>query len=132
MIIIKNVNDTFGHHAGDLVLKESADLFKSCSRRSDLLVRYGGEGFLLLLPGAVGEKAFDIAQRLHHAMGAHVFPEVGRVTASFGVATMLRFPEHLIARADQALYRAKEMGRNRVVQAEAEPVSCRRDSGGVG
>lgn len=119
----KLVNDTFGHHVGDLVLQESATLLKKYSRKSDLFVRYGGEEFLLLLPGALEEKAMEIAHRLHHAMVEHLFPDVGRVTASFGVATTTRTPETLVARADRALYAAKEAGRNRVMLAPDEPLT---------
>ncbi|MBF0110592.1 MAG: diguanylate cyclase [Magnetococcales bacterium] len=117
----KQINDRFGHPAGDVVLREAAGLLKSCSRRSDLFVRFGGEEFLLLLPGAVAEKALEIAGRLHRAMEVHPFAGVGRVTASFGVATTCRHPRHLIARADRALYAAKEGGRNRIVMADGEP-----------
>ncbi|MBF0154600.1 MAG: diguanylate cyclase [Magnetococcales bacterium] len=119
----KRVNDTFGHQVGDLVLRDAAELLKKFSRRSDLFVRYGGEEFLLLLPGAQEEKAMEIAQRLHHAMLDHIFPEAGRVTASFGVATTTWNPQHLVARADHALYAAKSAGRNQVMLAETEPPS---------
>ncbi|MBF0163483.1 MAG: diguanylate cyclase [Magnetococcales bacterium] len=116
----KRVNDTFGHYVGDLVLKEAADLLKKSSRRSDLFVRYGGEEFLLLLPGAREEQVLERAQSLHAAMAEHIFPDVGHVTASFGVATTTRNPNHLVARADQALYAAKNAGRNRIMIAAAE------------
>ncbi|MBF0181748.1 MAG: diguanylate cyclase [Magnetococcales bacterium] len=116
----KQVNDTFGHHTGDLVLKDAAELLKKHSRKSDLFVRYGGEEFLLLLPGALESKAMEVAHRLHDAMGAHLFPDAGRVTASFGVATTHRQPASLVARADRALYAAKEAGRNQVMLASAE------------
>ncbi|MBF0417513.1 MAG: diguanylate cyclase [Magnetococcales bacterium] len=116
----KKVNDTFGHQVGDIVLHDAAQLLKKVSRKSDLFVRYGGEEFLLLLPGAAEEKVLEIAKRLHESMVEHPFPTVGQVTASFGVATTLRHPDNLVARADQALYSAKAAGRNRVVAADPE------------
>ncbi|MBF0310428.1 MAG: diguanylate cyclase [Magnetococcales bacterium] len=121
----KRVNDTYGHPVGDLVLKEAAELLKKCSRKSDLFVRFGGEEFLLLLPGASPEKTLEIAERLHTAMAEHRFPEVGQVTGSFGVATTTRHPQHLVDRVDKALYAAKAAGRNRIMVApsEAEPAS---------
>ncbi|MBF0422187.1 MAG: GGDEF domain-containing response regulator [Magnetococcales bacterium] len=123
----KQVNDTFGHHAGDEVLRETADLLKKYRRKSDMFVRFGGEEFLLLLPGALEGKAMEIASRLRGALVEHRFPEVGRVTASFGVATTIRNPRQLISRADHALYLAKRSGRDCVVLAEAES-----EGGGAG
>lgn len=116
----KKINDTFGHAVGDIVLHDAAQLLKKCSRKSDLFVRYGGEEFLLLLPGASEDKSLEIAQRLHQAMVEYTFPQAGRVTASFGVATTTHHPENLVTRADQALYTAKNAGRNRVVTADPE------------
>lgn len=118
----KRVNDTYGHPVGDQVLREAAQILKKCSRQSDLFVRYGGEEFLLLLPGSGEAQAMEVAQRLHESMGTWVFPEVGRVTASFGVAVTAHHPERLVLRADQALYRAKSGGRNRVERAESEDI----------
>lgn len=77
----------------------------------------------MLLPGAPEEKAIEIAHRLHHAMVEHLFPDVGRVTASFGVATTTRTPENLVARADRTLYAAKDAGRNRIMLAPNESVT---------
>ncbi|MBF0625354.1 MAG: diguanylate cyclase [Magnetococcales bacterium] len=113
----KTINDTFGHQVGDNVLRDAAERLRRHSRRSDLFARYGGEEFLLLLPGANEAKALEIAERLREAMVAQPFPEAGRVTASFGVATTRRHVKDLVHRADQALYAAKAAGRNRVMTA---------------
>jgi diguanylate cyclase (GGDEF)-like protein/PAS domain S-box-containing protein len=116
----KAVNDTYGHAAGDQVLRVFADLLKGSYRASDIVCRYGGEEFLILLPDMTSEGACARTEQLRAALAREsiVFEDATiRVTASFGVAT---FPDHrltrdvLIAAADHALYEAKERGRNRV------------------
>lgn len=115
----KKVNDTFGHGAGDEVLKKFADIARQGLRRSDLLCRWGGEEFLILLRGTVLEEALRIAERFRKRIADAVFPpydQSGLVTVSIGGAS---FPpsrdfERLVADADVALYRAKREGRNRV------------------
>jgi diguanylate cyclase (GGDEF)-like protein len=121
----KNVNDTCGHPAGDLVLKEVAAIFQSSVRSYDWVGRYGGEEFLLILPGSGFAGARVRAEQLRMAVqwarihdGTRSIP----MTASFGVAS--GFPSHfemLIQAADVALYRAKNSGRNCVMAAEIEP-----------
>lgn len=112
----KNVNDTYGHKAGDQVLKEFVQRTRTCVRGQDLLVRFGGEEFVIVLPGTPCDEAYAIAERVR----VHVqeFPFAGieaQVTASFGVAcTDHGGIEDLVARADGALYRSKASGRNRV------------------
>jgi diguanylate cyclase (GGDEF)-like protein/hemerythrin-like metal-binding protein/PAS domain S-box-containing protein len=110
----KRVNDTLGHATGDDVLKDFCDVMRSCLRTTDLLGRWGGEEFLLLLPNTGSMSACLVAERARQALAQHTFQNVGQVTASFGVATC-RPGETLvqwIARADTALYRAKMNGRN--------------------
>lgn len=115
----KKINDTYGHGAGDEVLKKFADITRQGLRRSDLFCRWGGEEFLILLRGTVTDEALRIAERFRERIAAAVFPpydESGLVTVSIGGAM---FPpgrnfERLIADADVALYRAKREGRNRV------------------
>ena len=116
----KAVNDRYGHLAGDEVLRVFGTLLTNNARASDIVCRYGGEEFLLVLPGMTAEGAVERAEQLRQAMAATpVSNGVSRitVTASFGVAT---FPTHsrttdeLIAAADRALYSAKAEGRNRV------------------
>ncbi|SDQ11760.1 diguanylate cyclase [Quadrisphaera sp. DSM 44207] len=114
----KRLNDAFGHQTGDLVLKRVAHALETAVRRSDLLARYGGEEFAVVVPGASPEEVVEIAERLRAAVReASSDPAV---TASFGVATAVgaaATPERLLAAADQALYRSKEGGRDRVTAA---------------
>lgn len=118
----KNVNDTFGHPAGDLVLKEVAAIFQHSVRSYDWVGRYGGEEFLLILPGSGFAGARLRAEQLRmsvHAAYIHDGERAIPITASFGVAC--GFPsdyEVLIQTADTALYRAKDNGRNCVVAME--------------
>ncbi len=113
----KKINDSFGHAAGDLVLRTLAGVLREELRGIDTAARYGGEEFALILPQADFEGAVMVAERLRRRIEELDLPSVGRVTASFGVAT---FPQHAVARdklleiADQALYAAKKDGRNRV------------------
>jgi diguanylate cyclase (GGDEF)-like protein len=123
----KKFNDTFGHEAGDLVLRGVADVLATSMRRGDVAGRFGGEEFLLIMPGADLDLATSRANMMREAISALELSQggqkVGRVTASFGVAI---FPEdgetaHLLVQtADKALYAAKSAGRNRVVAARTE------------
>jgi len=112
----KNVNDTYGHDVGDVVLKDLADIMRTVSRPRDLPCRWGGEEFAWLLPETTLENATLAAERLRHAIESHSFAAVGPLTASLGVAVVSdnSDAETLCKRADQALYRAKDGGRNRV------------------
>jgi diguanylate cyclase (GGDEF)-like protein len=116
----KRFNDSFGHVAGDTVLRELGAVLRSSVRATDVAGRYGGEEFLVLCPAADLAGAAALAMKLHAAVSAISVNDTA-VTASFGVAS---FPEsaadatELINAADQALYRAKERGRNRVELAE--------------
>jgi diguanylate cyclase (GGDEF)-like protein/PAS domain S-box-containing protein len=124
--LFKAVNDAYGHLIGDEVLRVFADLLKRNTRGSDIACRYGGEEFLLLLPEVTPDLAYQRAEQLRTALEATLITSgttVIHVTASFGVAT---FPEHgstideLIRAADEALYIAKNAGRNRVVSHSAK------------
>ena len=114
----KQVNDTFGHAAGDSVLRQLATLLKAGLRTGDSLGRWGGEEFMLLIPELGDGSARELCQRLKGNIEYYTF-EVGAVTISSGVATFQPgdSAESLIARADAALYRAKADGRNCVVTA---------------
>ena len=113
----KSVNDTLGHDKGDVVLRRLADALRAELRSVDTAARYGGEEFAVILPQAGLEGAMQVAERLRARVAETEMPGVGRVTASFGVAT---FPLHagsrddMVAVADSALYDAKRLGRNRV------------------
>jgi diguanylate cyclase (GGDEF)-like protein len=119
----KQINDKLGHEAGDLVLKETARRIDATRRSEDLLCRYGGEEFLLLLPHADLGRSAMFGERVRTAVGATPIEVAGQplsVTVSVGVACY-RFGdpvEGLLKRADQAMYRAKEKGRNRVETEE--------------
>jgi len=112
----KNVNDTYGHDVGDVVLKDLADIMRTVSRPRDLPCRWGGEEFAWLLPETTLENATLAAERLRQAIESHSFAAVGTLTASLGVVVVSADDdaETLCKRADQALYRAKDGGRNRV------------------
>jgi len=119
----KAVNDTYGHLAGDEVLKQIAALLKGEAREIDRVGRYGGEEFLLILPGTVLDAAVTFAERLREKVESHTFSYEGgtlRRTMSCGVASAphpkVKDQEALVRAADDALYVAKETGRNRVVR----------------
>jgi two-component system cell cycle response regulator len=124
----KAVNDTYGHQAGDEVLKQLADILRDSAREIDRVGRYGGEEFMILLPGTVLDAAVTFADRARQEVERHTFTFAGgtlRRTISVGVAAWphprIRDCEALVRAADDALYVAKETGRNRVVRfASAE------------
>ena len=116
----KKVNDTFGHDAGDVALKQVAEILKQNSRANDLACRSGGEEFSLLLPDTTQETAGAIAERIRQSIAEARIPQVGKLTISIGVASKANAPmtaQQVLKRADEHLYRAKESGRNRVVSA---------------
>jgi two-component system cell cycle response regulator len=122
----KAVNDNYGHQAGDSVLKEFAQLLKSEAREIDRVGRYGGEEFLLILSGTVLDAAVTFAERLREKVEGHTFTYAGgtlRRTTSCGVAASphprVKDQEALLRAADDALYVAKETGRNRVVRFDS-------------
>jgi two-component system, cell cycle response regulator len=123
----KQVNDTYGHDAGDEVLKEFANRIRSTVRGADLACRYGGEEFVIIMPDTSPEVAAAVAERLRASVETSGFTlkstgEELKVTASFGIASRLSSvltPDQLMKQADLALYEAKNTGRNRVVAAAA-------------
>jgi diguanylate cyclase (GGDEF)-like protein len=114
----KSINDTYGHSFGDDVLRAIASIFAENCRAEDILCRYGGEEFTILLPNTPLDKAGDLAERLRLAVEARPFCYRNapvNVTCSFGVANLRdSIPPSIIDLADQALYGAKHSGRNRV------------------
>jgi two-component system, cell cycle response regulator len=116
----KSINDNYGHLAGDAVLCEAASRLKSASRRYDSVGRYGGEEFLIVLPGCDAGNAALQAERVREALGATPFLATTHpvaITASLGVAcSSVCAPESLVREADDALYTAKARGRNQVVE----------------
>lgn len=122
----KRVNDTHGHTVGDLVLVAVASIFQHYSRDNDLIARFGGEEFVILLPGANLSKTHECAERIRRAVESHsvkISDELTiAITVSIGVAQIdiasLESIDSAINRADKALYQAKSLGRNRVCEAE--------------
>jgi two-component system chemotaxis family response regulator WspR len=137
----KFYNDTYGHQAGDDCLRRLADVLKAnVKRTTDFVARYGGEEFIVVLPDTGADGAAEVAERLRAAVAALAIPHSASpvsdvVTVSLGTATALPVPggspADIVAMADQAMYRAKQQGRNRFVQAVAQNVSKKgsRDNG---
>lgn len=119
----KSINDSYGHAAGDAVLRHVALVAGGGLRAVDVFGRYGGEEFLLLLPDTDQRGALAAAERIRASIEAAGFPQIPgerRVTVTIGVATSRKGEEieALLARADAALYRGKSAGRNRVIDAD--------------
>ena len=124
----KQVNDKYGHLAGDLVLKQVVMLIKKDIRTEDVLARFGGEEFVLLLQETPSEAAYHVCERIRGKIEALAFnfeSQRFRVTVSIGLATYAErnypSPTALVAAADAALYEAKRGGRNRTVWSRAAP-----------
>jgi diguanylate cyclase (GGDEF)-like protein len=120
----KRLNDEFGHLLGDEVLRSVSTIMKQQLRKVDLVCRYGGEEFAIVVAETSGENALRVAEKLRKQVESHHFPGVPRpVTISCGVAD---YPTHgitrdeVVAAADNALYQAKQAGRNRVVAASSK------------
>lgn len=130
----KVINDTYGHPSGDYVLKELAVVLTTCLRESDVVARIGGEEFAVILPQADAKKAERFAERLRKEVYGRKFEVFGceiHVTISIGVATWpanaeITDPEMLLFFSDQALLRAKEDGRDRVVSVHKLDMEIRR------
>ena len=120
--LFKRVNDTLGHAAGDTVLREVAARMRSAVRDCDFIGRYGGEEFLLVLPGCDGAAGLLVAERVRRQVAetaVRAGDEAVAMTVSLGLAFSRQAdvqPDALIQAADEALYRAKAAGRNRVAQ----------------
>lgn len=123
----KSVNDTWGHDAGDDVLREFADRVRACTRGIDVVARLGGEEVAVVLPDTTLDAAYAVAERIRERVEAEPFPIQNHtrgisVTVSIGVASRRAgdtSPAEIVKRADDALYRAKAAGRNRVMAAHA-------------
>jgi len=129
----KNVNDSYGHAAGDLVLKTISKIMRSQLREYDIAARYGGEEFVILLPNTKKSEARMVAERLRKAISGKVIDieKVNtknkikniNVTISIGICefSLADKPENLVMNADKALYEAKDLGRNRIVFYTEKP-----------
>jgi two-component system, cell cycle response regulator len=127
----KSVNDTYGHQAGDAVLRQFAQLLREQAREIDRVGRYGGEEFMLVLPGANSDAAVAFAERVRKAVEGRTFSFAGAVirrTMSCGVAAWphpgIVDVAALVRAADDALYAAKARGRNRVIRWEARGIDA--------
>jgi diguanylate cyclase (GGDEF)-like protein/PAS domain S-box-containing protein len=135
----KTYNDTYGHAVGDQVLVQVSRVLRAALRPSDLLCRYGGEEFCILLPGVDALRAAVVAERIRFRVEAQAGPGIRsipglRVTSSFGLSS-LEFGapglKTLIEEADHALYSAKQTGRNKVVRFDEMPPTSRQAVGGA-
>lgn len=119
----KSINDTYGHTAGDHVLRVFAEIALKCIRKTDLMARYGGEEFMVVLPSTPTDTAVSVAERIRHTISETHIPEfdgiqIPCISCSLGVSTYPSYCNNknsLIKTADLALYRAKQSGRNRCV-----------------
>ena len=129
----KRVNDTWGHQVGDEVLRLTAKTVKSAIRQTDVMIRLGGEEFLILMPQTDIEAAFAIAERARRAIEETSHPTAGKFTASFGVIERLAGETYnnMFKRVDEALYVAKASGRNCVKRyretGDAPPVTVKME-----
>lgn len=114
----KQVNDVYGHAKGDCVLRELTEIVKTSIRESDIFARWGGEEFLLILPGSDLKNAYIAAEKLRQVIELSVMCGIENITCSFGVSLLRKGEDFDTAfkRSDNALYEAKNSGRNRVVQ----------------
>lgn len=117
----KQVNDTYGHAIGDLVLVQLALILKSTAREHDTVARFGGEEFVMLLAKTDALEALEIAQQLNGIVEETIWPTIGRMTVSIGCTTFTVSDNEttVFEHADAALYESKRNGRNRTTQYEA-------------
>ena len=127
----KQVNDTYGHPTGDVILYETAQILRETAREIDMVGRYGGEEFIAILPESDEEAGARFAARVRERIENHVYRDGAttvRMTVSCGVAASphpgVDTPDDLIKYADEALYTAKESGRNQVVLASEMPATA--------
>ncbi|WP_139154536.1 diguanylate cyclase, partial [Enterobacter cloacae] len=115
----KNINDLFGHLKGDEVLIALSRTLEACSRKDDMVFRWGGEEFVILLPHTSLDAALQIAESIRAAVARITIPGLPRFTVSIGVArhNLGESIDELFKRVDDALYRAKNDGRNKVLAA---------------
>lgn len=112
----KQVNDHYGHLFGDEVLLIMSDIMRQVFRRRDKLFRFGGEEFIVILRRTSERNALKVMERFRHSVANHIFPQVGQVTVSLGLTRILPGdnPTTVLGRADEALYYAKQNGRNQL------------------
>jgi diguanylate cyclase (GGDEF)-like protein len=140
----KSINDSFGHLSGSRALVEAASLIRAGARETDIVARFGGDEFALVLPDTGCDGALAVARRIRERIAAHTFLSSEhleiRLTASVGIATLPEVavsPEELVQAADKAMYKVKEQGKNGIRVATAadsrdEPARHGRPGGGEG
>ncbi len=136
--LLRDINNTYGHLAGDAVLRGISEIFRQQLRHYDVPARFGGEEFSILLPETPPEQAYEIADRIRRAVAARLYEvetssEPIRATISMGVASFPRDGDdmnELVHQADLAVYRAKLQGRNRVLDASDEPLLAQPEKRG--
>lgn len=119
----KRINDEYGHQVGDIVLKEFSSLLLKNIRAIDLLSRWGGEEFIILLPETSLDNSISIAEKIRTTINEYSFSKIGNITASFGVSRVdpnSTSNMESLYQVDKALYQAKNQGRNRVVAYEGK------------
>ena len=112
----KYINDTYGHHAGDIVITEFAKVLSTSIRQTDVIGRWGGDEFLIIVPFATEDSLRSLLNDMKNRIESYEFPYIKKLTSSLG-ATLIRkndTPESFISRADTALYKAKNEGKNKV------------------
>lgn len=114
--LFKDINDNYGHLKGDHILQEIAKILKLCSRDTDIVARWGGEEFVILLPHTDLNDAILVAEKLRSTIENHDFGSFINITCSIGISHSHNHDtkDTIFKRADKALYKAKELGRNRV------------------
>ncbi len=112
----KKINDTYGHGVGDIILKKVAQAIKDNIRETDIPIRIGGEEFVIILPDTNIKGAKKVAEKIKKSIEQMEIPPVGHITASFGITQKKEYDctDTLIKRVDEAMYKAKKSGRNRI------------------
>ena len=121
----KQINDTFGHHTGDIVLKKFSDILKSSIREVDYAARFGGEEFVCLLVNTDIKSALKVTERIRESLAKYNFSDIApslHATVSIGVSNFKQFKtiQETLMNADDRMYRAKEHGRNKVVYSDKD------------
>lgn len=114
----KKINDEFGHLAGDRAIKEITGIIGGIIRETDILARWGGDEFIMLLPHTNRPQAVELSERIRSSISNHAFEMIGTITCSFGIASLNRYMasiEQFISRSDESLYKAKKSGKNVVM-----------------
>ncbi len=112
----KKINDIYGHDIGDYILKELSTIIEKASRLEDLIIRWGGEEFMIICPNTNLESAVTLSQRFRLCVEEHIFEKGIKITASFGVIELNKNEEfsNQIIKVDKLLYKSKKEGKNRI------------------